>query len=782
MKDLKKTDINNLKFIHELEVHQIEIEMQNSQLQKSNDDLIISETKYRRLFESAQDGILILDAESGLITDVNPYLIEMLGYSKEEFIKKTLWEIGFFKDIGSNEEKFLELRRKEYIRYEDMPLETFDGKKKYVEFVSNVYTVGSQKVIQCNIRDITDRKILEKSISDSNQNYEIFFNTVDEFLFVLDFHGNIIHINNTVINKLGYTKEDLIGKSVLILHPENRRKEASIIVNRMLNKLVDSCSLPIVNKNGLEIPAETRITIGKWNGERAIFGVSKDISQLKLSEEKFSKVFYLNPSACGLSNLNTHEYIEVNNNFYKLLKFNRDEVIGKTALELQILSQDKIEEINKKADKDGKIISIESTLRAKDGEIKVVLLSAENIKIQNKEYRFTVVHDITERKNFEQELIKAKEKAEKSDKLKMTFLSNMSHDLRTPINSIIGFSEMLKDDNIKKSEKMNYLNIIIENGDILTNSINDIVDITKIDSDSLKVQKTEIDLNKLLQEIKTQYTSLIKNKVKLNIDIDLNTNIFILSDKYRLKQILTNLMNNAIKFTKTGIIKFGYIIIEKNKLRIYVKDTGIGISKEDFKMIFQRFAQVGQPGSKINKGTGLGLAISKSLCEILNFSELKVESELNKGSVFYFDIPFIIKNQNYIYPNEEKNNDVINLENINILIVEDDINFQMILKSYLKSTKCKISIDNGSEALDIIKKEKINIVLLDLGLGNIDGYEILKKIKEYDPNIIIIVQSAYAIVEFKKKAFDLGANDFLIKANFTADEITEKIKGQLKLK
>lgn len=763
MKDLKKTDINNLKFIHELEVHQIEIEMQNSQLQKSNDDLIISETKYRRLFESAQDGILILDAESGLITDVNPYLIEMLGYSKEEFIKKTLWEIGFFKDIGSNEEKFLELRRKEYIRYEDMPLETFDGKKKYVEFVSNVYTVGSQKVIQCNIRDITDRKILEKSISDSNQNYEIFFNTVDEFLFVLDFHGNIIHINNTVINKLGYTKEDLIGKSVLILHPENRRKEASIIVNRMLNKLVDSCSLPIVNKNGLEIPAETRITIGKWNGERAIFGVSKDISQLKLSEEKFSKVFYLNPSACGLSNLNTHEYIEVNNNFYKLLKFNRDEVIGKTALELQILSQDKIEEINKKADKDGKIISIESTLRAKDGEIKVVLLSAENIKIQNKEYRFTVVHDITERKNFEQELIKAKEKAEKSDKLKMTFLSNMSHDLRTPINSIIGFSEMLKDDNIKKSEKMNYLNIIIENGDILTNSINDIVDITKIDSDSLKVQKTEIDLNKLLQEIKTQYTSLIKNKVKLNIDIDLNTNIFILSDKYRLKQILTNLMNNAIKFTKTGIIKFGYIIIEKNKLRIYVKDTGIGISKEDFKMIFQRFAQVGQPGSKINKGTGLGLAISKSLCEILNFSELKVESELNKGSVFYFDIPFIIKNQNYIYPNEEKNNDVINLENINILIVEDDINFQMILKSYLKSTKCKISIDNGSEALDIIKKEKINIVLLDLGLGNIDGYEILKKIKEYDPNIIIIVQSAYAIVEFKKKAFDLGANDFLSK-------------------
>ena len=139
MKDLKKTDINNLKFIHELEVHQIEIEMQNSQLQKSNDDLIISETKYRRLFESAQDGILILDAESGLITDVNPYLIEMLGYSKEEFIKKTLWEIGFFKDIGSNEEKFLELRRKEYIRYEDMPLETFDGKKKYVEFVRETY-------------------------------------------------------------------------------------------------------------------------------------------------------------------------------------------------------------------------------------------------------------------------------------------------------------------------------------------------------------------------------------------------------------------------------------------------------------------------------------------------------------------------------------------------------------------------------------------------------------------------------------------------------------------
>jgi len=453
----------------------------------------------------------------------------------------------------------------------------------------------------------------------------------------------------------------------------------------------------------------------------------------------------------------------------KLTGYNKDEIIGKNWFkDVKILPKDSLPMVrnvfNTLLSDDESLNITENPIITKHGEIRYILWQNNEVR-KGEKVTGTISFglDITERKIFESELIKAKERAEQSDKLKMAFLSNMSHELRTPINSIIGFSEMLKDNSIKNIEKINYLDIIIQNGDILTNLINDIIDITKIDSGTLSVQKTEIDINKLLLELKKQYIKLLKtNKVKLNIDIDLNNNIFILSDKYRLKQILMNLMSNAVKFTKKGTIKFGYNILQNNKLRIYVKDTGIGISKEDLKIIFNRFAQFDQPGESRNKGAGLGLPISKSLCEILGYGDLKIESELNKGSMFYFDIPFIIKDENYTYK-EDKDCENINLENVDILIVEDDQNFRTILKSYLKSTKCKIHIDDGSDALNIITKHKINLVLLDLGLGNIDGYNILKEIKKYDKNIIVIVQSAYAISEFSKKAFDMGADDFIPK-------------------
>ena len=233
-----------------------------------------------------------------------------------------------------------------------------------------------------------------------NENYEAFFNSIDEFLFVLDEQGNIINVNDTVVKRLGYTREELSGKSVLIVHPEERREEAGRIVGEMLVGKVKFCPVPVISKSGLQIPVETRITHGMWNGKPALFGVTKDISELKLSEEKFSKIFSLNPSACGLSEMENHKYVEVNNAFYNLFGFNRDEVIGKTPFDLGIFTPEVANTVLSNADKDGKVLNVEVDLKAKDGEIKHVMLSAENIYVQDKKYRFTFVQDLTEvRKN-----------------------------------------------------------------------------------------------------------------------------------------------------------------------------------------------------------------------------------------------------------------------------------------------------------------------------------------------------------------------------------------------
>ncbi|MDQ1265551.1 MAG: hypothetical protein QG635_702, partial [Bacteroidota bacterium] len=237
--------------------------------------------------------------------------------------------------------------------------------------------------------------------------------TIDELLLVIDEKSYIIHAYKTVYNRLGFSKGEIIGKSVLNIHPVERRGEASRIVNEMLIGKANSCPIPLINKFGVQIPVETRVVYGNWDGKPAIFVISKDITQVKLSEEKFSKVFYINPSACGLSDLITGEYIEVNEAFYQLFGFDKNEVIGKTSTELGIWTNEARKALLLRADIDGNVTNIETTLKTKNGDIKHVLISSENIYIQDKSYRYTVVHDISESKKAEAAIRKSETKYRK---------------------------------------------------------------------------------------------------------------------------------------------------------------------------------------------------------------------------------------------------------------------------------------------------------------------------------------------------------------------------------
>ncbi|MEI6138293.1 MAG: PAS domain-containing protein [Mariniphaga sp.] len=258
--------------------------------------------------------------------------------------------------------------------------------------------------------DITDRKQFEELLMQTRRNYEAFYNNIDYFLFVLDLRGNILHMNKTVIERLGYSREELLGQSILMVHPADRREEAGRIVTEMLDGTVSFCPVPIATKSGVQIPVETRVFQGIWDDGPVLFGVTKDISKITLSEEKFSKIFRFNPSACGLSGLDDHKYIEVNDAFSALLGFDKDEVIGKTATDLGILTPETIRDVLLKADGNGNVTNIGASLKARNGDIKHVLLSAENIYIQDKKYRFTFAQDITERKRVEDALIESEAK------------------------------------------------------------------------------------------------------------------------------------------------------------------------------------------------------------------------------------------------------------------------------------------------------------------------------------------------------------------------------------
>jgi len=243
-------------------------------------------------------------------------------------------------------------------------------------------------------------------LEQTQQNYNYFLNTIDDFLFVLDKNATIIYSNSTASNKLGYTMQEFTGNPVTMIHPPELREEAKQVISKMQVGNTDMCRVPLMTKNGNMISAEIKLTSGYWNGNPAYFLVIKDITKLKLSEEKFSKVFYLNPSACGLSELETGKYVEVNQAFSAMFGYSQEEALGKTAVELGIMSAETMSVLKKKIDGQDMVLNLETKLKARNGDVKDVLMSSENIKLQDSTHRFTVVHDVTERNKFNEALKK----------------------------------------------------------------------------------------------------------------------------------------------------------------------------------------------------------------------------------------------------------------------------------------------------------------------------------------------------------------------------------------
>ncbi len=868
--------------------------------------------------------------------------------------------------------------------------------------------------------NITDRRLTEMLLVQTRKNYETFFNSIDDFIFVLDLNGNIIHTNNTVIERLGYTEEELSGKSVLLLHPPERRDEAGRIIDEILNGIGTFCPVPLLTKTGLQIPVETKATHGFWDGNAVIFGVTKDISKIKLSEEKFSKLFYINPSACGLSDLENHTYIEVNEAFNTLLGFEKNEVIGKTALELGIISAEEANEIVNNSRKNGIVTNVKADLKAKNGEIKHVLLTAENIDVQDKKYRFTVVHDLTERlraeesfqnseakyrnliqhssdpifsfnpdetykfvndafsrvfglapeelmgksphdifpydeaekrlttvrqvlqtgqkgeievsvtlqsgevrifltmldpvkndqgqvlfvtciskditerklaeeavkesklslddaqeiakmgswefdilknklvwstnmyrifgyepfaieptyelfinqvhpddlgiigdsyeyventkktisqelrfvmpdgsikwilnklvpnfkenglvklkgvstditdrKRTEMELFKAKEKAEESDRLKSAFLANMSHEIRTPMNGILGFAGLLKESNLTGKEQEAYIRIIEKSGARMLNIINDIVDISKIESGLMELYIRESDISEQLEYIYTFFKPEVEGKGLLfsyKNSLPEKEN-FIKTDREKIYAILTNLVKNAIKYTNIGYIEFG--CERKGKfIEFFVKDTGIGIAKDRQEAIFERFIQADISDKPAYDGAGLGLSISKAYVAMLG-GKIWLESQEGAGSIFSFTIPYNTEpEETNVMETFASGIDLTGYVNeLKILIVEDDETSELFLLTAVKKY-CKefLVARTGVESVEVCHNNPdIDLVLMDIRMQEMNGYEATRQIRKFNKDIIIIAQTAYGLSGDREKAIQAGCNDYISK-------------------
>jgi signal transduction histidine kinase/CheY-like chemotaxis protein len=410
--------------------------------------------------------------------------------------------------------------------------------------------------------------------------------------------------------------------------------------------------------------------------------------------------------------------------------------------------------------KEGLVVFIQDITERKLAEKKLEDLNTE-LKTRNKE----LYQSIIQIQKINTELIYAKEKAEESDRLKSSFLSNMSHEIRTPMNGIMGFTELLKEAKLTGAQQQEYIRVIEKSGSRMLNIIDDIVSVSKIESGQMNLFYKETSITDQVLLLSDFFRLEAKEKnIELKIVNSLSeTDCLIRTDEDKVHSILSHLLKNAIKFTDYGSIEIG-CFKNNNNITFYVKDSGIGINSNQIDLLFERFRQEDDSLNRSYDGAGLGLYIAKSYVDLLG-GKIWAENNLDTGAIFSFEIPFIKPNETHKdlqIPISLASNET---QKLKILVAEDDsISLKFISKILKIFGENLLIARNGFEAVNICKKHPdIDIILMDIQMPVMNGYEAIKKIREFNQDVIIITQSAFVFTDEAEKAIEIGGNGYISK-------------------
>ena len=526
------------------------------------------------------------------------------------------------------------------------------------------------------------------------------------------------------------------------------------------------------------------------------FGI--DNSQIAVFQlDDLGRVYYANEQACNSLGYSQEEMLKL-----RVTDFDTNATMNNWKKIREIIAQSGSN-------------TVETTHKRKDGTTFPVEITINIIEFEGKKHNFSFARDLTERKKAEEalqiqfreymelnkqyekqnqelkqtlerirmindELTEAKLKAEESDQLKTAFLANMSHEIRTPMNGILGFTELLKDTEITDSEKSKYLEIIQKSGERMLNIINDLIDISKIEAGQVEVTISSASINKMFDSL---YEFFLPEAEKRNLTLILKKELtdnrsVIETDEVKLNQVLSNLIKNALKFTPSGQIVLGYRV-NKGSIIFYVQDTGIGISLEFHKKIFERFLQGGQHSENASEGSGLGLSISKAFIEMMG-GNIWVESEPGKGSTFCFSLPY---NNVFDHSKDEifepQHADKI-LSDLVILIAEDDdTSYEYLVRIFKRYRVKTLRASTGNEVVNLVNSNpEIGLILMDIKMPVMNGLDATRIIKQHRPRLPVIAQTAYAQAHDSRYAFEAGCDDYIAKP-INQDHLLTKIKDLL---
>ncbi len=753
-----------------------------TRLKKVEKALQESEARYRTLLDSSPVGIVVY--VENRIVFINPAGYKIYGAeTREEIIGINPNDLIHPDNRDLSEKRLQRLLNGEMNVY---PAENkylrLDGKPIDVEVYAIKTKYQGKPAVQFSIVDITERKIANESKQEWERRFTNIMQSVHLVSIILNSQAKIIFCNQYILDITGYTEDDIIGKNYFDIFIDDKDKDEikQVFTDGFKNGYINpNYENNILTKTGELLNISWSNTLLRnTNGE--VIGtasIGENITERKSAEASLLKTQLILSRMGEIAKIGGWEFdADTMQGTWteEVAKIHELPTDMPTNVELAMKfykgkSKEKIEKAITKILEKGKSYDLELELTTAKGNTKWVRTIANAVKSNGKVIKVMgSFQDITERVLINQQLIKAKEKAEESDRLKSIFLANMSHEVRTPLNAIIGFSTLLDDINLTKQQRENFINIIAGSGDRLTKIINDIIDISKLESNQLSLDLETHSFYEIIKDsIRTfKKSELLNNKPEVslltNFPEELKSTKGI-TDKVRLQQVLDNIITNAIKYTEKGFVEVGIRRVKQDEnqaLEISVKDTGLGIPKEKYPLIFERFRQVEE--NTYHKGTGLGLSISKGILQLMG-GEIWFTSEYGKGTTFFFTIPIQRKNGE---SNKHKKNDIyeIDIKDKTIIIAEDDHYSFLYLEELLKNYNPQIiHAENGQILMNILENTTPDLILLDINMPIKTGLECLKEIRSKGLNVKIIGQTAYAMSNEKEKCYKAGCNGYISK-------------------
>ena len=779
--------------IHEVEIVSDGIELQGknvffsiitdiSERKQSEEALKESEERFRMLFAGNSAVMIIIDPATGIIIDANQAAAEFYGWPIEVLKQMNINQINTLtpQEITFELDKWHSVNQSHF----SFPHRRADGSVRDVEIFAKKIEIQGKEVIYDIVHDVTERKQQEEALKRSEKQFRSMFEDHSAVKLLIDpYTGSIIDANKAAADFYGWSGEQL---RTMFIQDINTLSPEEVIGEMEKAKLTGKkqFSFRHLRADGSIRDVEVFSNPLQIEGKDRFYSIVHDVTErkqaesaLKESKERFEATIDAAEIGTWEWNVQTGEAI-FNNRWFEMVGYTSEELAPVSIQTwIDLAHPDDFKEsmanIEKHFNGNSEHYECECRMKHKNGQW-IWILDRGKLLTRTKDgkpLRMLGTHsDITERKLA----------AEESDRLKTAFIANMSHEIRTPMNGILGFSELLKEPHLSGDEQAEYIDLIHQSGERMLNLINSLMDISKIDAKEAKLQKTETSVNKLLRDIEAFFKLEVSKKgLHLTSTTGLTDEESVIeTDSIKLNQVLTNLIQNALKFTSKGGIDFGYTR-KDDMLEFYVIDSGIGISSAIKEKIFERFHQVNNSFTRNHEGAGLGLSISKAFVEMMG-GMIRVDSVEGAGSTFCFTLPY---NPVNIHESTSLSGQALSEKDppsLTILIAEDDDVSTLLLKRNLKGENITIlCAENGWEAVELVEHHpEINLVLMDIKMPVMNGYEATRLIKLHRPDLSVIAQSAFTSKEERDKAYEAGCDNFITKP-ISKSELLEMMQALL---